>query len=540
MQDLLRGPSSNLVVISSTTPTPTKTPKLLQREEKIASSAEKSRASSRLVTDRTEMSQVNSRTTTDKTEVNSRRKAATTDRTETSRGKKIKWTRSVDVIKILQQKITSRQSTVLNWLREADPVKTSDIVSRYGFSRVLEDRLHLFVEPSEVRKIWKNAVDNCYAVEKKGEECDVYEFLNSLMMLRQSRLSSIISSKSDMSSLHNEDDELGLFKNSQRRNERMNRIHRKHESLQTFVRSDEAMRMLWSQLSTRQNQINRIFHDIANDKGCLNQEQMFLLLKRLNIHIEKESLKHIWTKRLGIEKGVNEIDFHTFRSKLRSLFSFSSSSSSNDLDNNFFCGASSYDRGSSKRNKSRELLSNGDDALEQLRDRVMTQERTVIRVFRAYDTDRCGTLNKETFRKALDRSFHVKMRPDEFAKLWSRISSTPRVVEYRTLITRLRRGSAFETHRVITTTSETKTSSSSSEDITAKQVLQELKSRDLRSNKVIQKHLEDKTPIRPIDLELIIESLNLEGKHLRSGAFRSVWRSLDRCGVGKIDVDSLL
>ena len=65
------------------------------------------------------------------------------------------------------------------------------------------------------------------------------------------------------------------------------------------------------------------------------------------------------------------IDFHTFRSKLRDR-------SSSNHEDNFFCGAPSYDRASSKRERSRSLLLNANQALEQLRDRVLTQERAVI------------------------------------------------------------------------------------------------------------------------------------------------------------------
>ena len=110
-----------------------------------------------------------------------------------------------------------------------------------------------------MKKIWDAAMQHCYAV--RGDECDVHEFLNSITMLRESRLYS--TSSSNMDTAFNEDDELGLFKNTQRRNERMTRINRKHNSLQTCVRPEVAMRMLWSQLTSKQSQIKRIFHDVC-------------------------------------------------------------------------------------------------------------------------------------------------------------------------------------------------------------------------------------------------------------------------------------
>ena len=436
----------------------------------------------------------------------------------------IKWTRRVDVIKILQQKLTTRRELMLRWFRKKNnSLESADAISRNDFARVLEDHLHLHVDPSELKKIWDAAIEHCYAVE--SNECDVYEFLNAITMLRESRLSS--TSSSNVGTYN--DDELGLFKNTQRRNDRMNRIHRKHDSLQKCVRPEVAMKMLWSQLTSKQSQIKRIFHDIANERGLLSSENLFDLLKRLNIHVEKTFVSSIWTKRFGCG-DKDGIDFHTFRSKLRDL-------SSSNHDDNFFCGAPSYDRASSKRERFRSLLINANQALEQLRDRVLTQERAVMRVFRGYDVDRCGVLEKEIFRNALGRNFHIKMRDDEFSKLWSRVSSTRNVIPYRAVITRLRRGGTFEPNLSAAPAVE----SQKQKELTAEEVLSELKSRNLlRSNSIFRSHVEKKTSLRPIDLEQIIHSMDFGNRKLRSRTFRSVWSALDRDGIGKIDIDRLL
>ena len=264
----------------------------------------------------------------------------------------------------------------------------------------------------------------------------------------------------------------------------------------------------------------------------MSGEIFFHLLKRLNIHVETKSSTSIWRKLFG-DQDKNEIDFHTFRSKLRDY-----SSTNRDYDN-FFCGASSYDRASNRRERSKSVLQNVNEAFQQLRDRVLTQERAVMRVFRSYDTDRCGVLEKDTFRKALHRNFHVSMLDVEFLKLWSRISSKrDDVIAYRTVITQLRRGGTFGSNT--TSTSLLKEESSSRSDLTAEQILQELKSRNLlRSNAIFRSHVEKKVSLRPIELEQIIHSMNLEG-NLRGHTFRTVWNVLDPDGIGKIDIDSLL
>ena len=96
-----------------------------------------------------------------------RKRESTTERSVASPRKTatIKWTRRVDVIKILQQKVTSRRELMLRWFRKkTNSLKSADAISRYDFARVLEDHLHLHVEPSELKKIWNAAIEHCYAV----------------------------------------------------------------------------------------------------------------------------------------------------------------------------------------------------------------------------------------------------------------------------------------------------------------------------------------------------------------------------------------
>ena len=108
-----------------------------------------------------------------------RKRESTTERSVASPRKTatIKWTRRVDVIKILQQKVTSRRELMLRWFRKkTNSLKSADAISRYDFARVLEDHLHLHVEPSELKKIWNAAIEHCYAVE--GNECDVRKYFS--------------------------------------------------------------------------------------------------------------------------------------------------------------------------------------------------------------------------------------------------------------------------------------------------------------------------------------------------------------------------
>ena len=165
-----------------------------------------------------------------------------------------------------------------------------------------------------------------------------------------------------------------------------------------------------------------------------------------------------------------------------------------------------------------------------------------MRVFRGYDVDRCGVLEKEIFRNALERNFHIRMPDVEFSKLWSRISTTRNVVPYTAVITRLRRGGTFEPNlSTAPAVDESLASPQKQKELTAKEILSELKSRNLlRSNSIFRSHVEKKKSLRPIDLEQIIHSMDFGNRKLRSRTFRSVWSALDRDGIGKIDIDRLL
>jgi len=447
-----------------------------------------------------------------------------------------------EAMKRMRNKLISNERTFMTWLRDADPKNKPDKISKYGVKELLGERMRINVEPRDVEHMWTRLVSTT-----NRQYADVFNFANALSRPLFTAGHENVKSGNIVRNVHRteEDDvnELGFGAELKRRKARLNRIRLRHEAQRVHVDADRAIEMLRAQFSSKRTQIRRIFNDVASADGKVSRDQFGRFVFRVNVYVRADELHKMW-QRLERNTEDGRLDFHTFGHRLRQAQSMSTESSTLTTSS-FFCGEPSYDRHHRRSSRSSAASSSSvtvSVALDQLRDRVVTQRDVVLRVFKDADRDRTGSLDMDTFRDVLSRRFFITLKSFDFDRLWCQLvgDARERTVAYRELVVALGSGHTGESSSRATSTArrgkQEQHDGSRGVQLTAVQAVEMLK-RDVRLRKTVSAYADANGRIRQVGLQRLLDDRDM---NLRPGAFRQLWRLLNSRGEHSIDLRSVL
>eukprot|EP00939_MAST-03C_sp_MAST-3C-sp1_P001865 g1865.t1 len=440
----------------------------------------------------------------------------------------------------LQQKITPHRNRVIRWFQAADPVAKSRMLSQFGLAEVLSTKCGLSMEPRETTKLWTYVLNRVSDREastqqtaRDGVLINIYSVVDAIKTSLAPTTTTVISSSTPPHRSSGSYELAGIGELDDRRKRTVDRLLARTKASRTLLDANTALEFVERQLASKPHVIKLMFGDVGNAKtGRLTSHQLLELLRRLNIFVRKDAFVRLWRRFDRAKKG--SINFSEFLAGIRR--EHRKGRVDDDPNSSFFCGAPSWDaqhlhRASQKTRRSGGISEGtflADDALHVLADRALTQRDVCRRVFRNFDAEKSGALDKQRFEEAL-RFFQIKMSSQsEYDRLWASLATSAAgrdcedgaVVDYRALLSRLASGSIAHVSKAAKTGSET----GPSQRLSAKAAL-ELLARDLKSSLSARRgvHTNNNGSVTSWELQRMLGARNIR---LKPNAFRKLWAVL--------------